>query len=72
MLEAVRISLAGYPTRRNYSDFVDRFGLLAPEFMDERCAFLMDDSKIMVAVLLILYLFLQFWEPVQKLFDKFL
>ncbi|EOA15895.1 hypothetical protein CARUB_v10003985mg [Capsella rubella] len=35
VLEAVRISLAGYPTRRNYSDFVDRFGLLAPEFMDE-------------------------------------
>ncbi|CAN8327172.1 unnamed protein product [Cochlearia groenlandica] len=35
VLEAVRISLAGYPTRRHYSDFVDRFGLLAPEFMDE-------------------------------------
>ncbi|CAH8320959.1 unnamed protein product [Eruca vesicaria subsp. sativa] len=35
VLEAVRISLAGYPTRRNYSDFVDRFGLLAPEIMDE-------------------------------------
>uniref|UniRef100_A0A1J3FM19 Myosin-15 n=1 Tax=Noccaea caerulescens TaxID=107243 RepID=A0A1J3FM19_NOCCA len=35
VLEAVRISLAGYPTRRYYSDFVDRFGLLAPKFMDE-------------------------------------
>ncbi|KAK8513690.1 hypothetical protein V6N13_002418 [Hibiscus sabdariffa] len=34
VLEAVRISLAGYPTRRAYSEFVDRFGLLAPEFMD--------------------------------------
>ncbi|GMI81364.1 MYOSIN XI I, MYOSIN XI-15 [Hibiscus trionum] len=34
VLEAVRISLAGYPTRRTYSEFVDRFGLLAPEFMD--------------------------------------
>ncbi|KAF8098341.1 hypothetical protein N665_0268s0010 [Sinapis alba] len=34
VLEAVRISVAGYPTRRNYSDFVDRFGLLTPEFMD--------------------------------------
>ncbi|VVA11712.1 PREDICTED: myosin-15 [Prunus dulcis] len=33
VLEAVRISLAGYPTRRTYSEFVDRFGLLAPEFM---------------------------------------
>ncbi|MBA0866168.1 hypothetical protein Goshw_018571 [Gossypium schwendimanii] len=34
VLEAVRISLAGYPTRWTYSEFVDRFGLLAPEFMD--------------------------------------
>ncbi|XP_010526029.1 PREDICTED: myosin-15 [Tarenaya hassleriana] len=34
VLEAVRISLAGYPTRRSYSEFVDRFGLLASEFMD--------------------------------------
>ncbi|CAK7352766.1 unnamed protein product [Dovyalis caffra] len=32
VLEAVRISLAGYPTRRTYTEFVDRFGLLAPEF----------------------------------------
>ncbi|KAF9615027.1 hypothetical protein IFM89_021598 [Coptis chinensis] len=34
VLEAVRISLAGYPTRRTYSEFVDRFGILAPELMD--------------------------------------
>ncbi|KAK9081486.1 hypothetical protein Syun_030810 [Stephania yunnanensis] len=34
VLEAVRISLAGYPTRRTYSEFVDRFGLLVPELMD--------------------------------------
>ncbi|PIA43173.1 hypothetical protein AQUCO_02000543v1 [Aquilegia coerulea] len=34
VLEAVRISLAGYPTRRTYLEFVDRFGILAPEFMD--------------------------------------
>ncbi|KAI3961631.1 hypothetical protein MKW92_035925 [Papaver armeniacum] len=34
VLEAVRISLAGYPTRRTYSEFVDRFGLLALELMD--------------------------------------
>eukprot|EP00268_Persea_americana_P060201 TRINITY_DN7465_c0_g1_i4.p1 TRINITY_DN7465_c0_g1~~TRINITY_DN7465_c0_g1_i4.p1 ORF type:complete len:1579 (-),score=282.61 TRINITY_DN7465_c0_g1_i4:597-5333(-) len=34
VLEAVRISLAGYPTRRTYSEFVDRFGLLAPELTD--------------------------------------
>ncbi|KAI9118645.1 hypothetical protein K1719_010977 [Acacia pycnantha] len=37
VLEAVRISLAGYPTRRTYSEFVDRFGLIAPEFMDGSC-----------------------------------
>lgn len=36
VLEAVRISLAGYPTRRTYSEFVDRFGILAPEFLDGR------------------------------------
>ncbi|XP_020107085.1 protein OPAQUE1-like isoform X2 [Ananas comosus] len=34
VLEAVRISLAGYPTRRTYSEFVDRFGILVPELMD--------------------------------------
>ncbi|XP_062101076.1 myosin-15 [Humulus lupulus] len=34
VLEAVRISLAGYPTRKTFSEFVDRFGILAPEFMD--------------------------------------
>ncbi|KAF5202477.1 Myosin-15 [Thalictrum thalictroides] len=34
VLEAVRISLAGYPTRRTYLEFVDRFGILAPEFLD--------------------------------------
>lgn len=34
VLEAVRISLAGYPTRRTYAEFVDRFGLLVPESLD--------------------------------------
>ncbi|KAL6965709.1 hypothetical protein U1Q18_036764 [Sarracenia purpurea var. burkii] len=36
VLEAVRISLAGYPTRRTYPEFVDRFGLVALEIMDRR------------------------------------
>ncbi|RLM80962.1 myosin-15-like isoform X2 [Panicum miliaceum] len=40
VLEAVRISLAGYPTRRTYAEFVDRFAVLIPELMigsyDER------------------------------------
>ncbi|PKA47048.1 hypothetical protein AXF42_Ash011722 [Apostasia shenzhenica] len=35
VLEAVRISLAGYPTRRMYSEFLDRFGLMALEYIDE-------------------------------------
>ncbi|KAE9599821.1 putative myosin ATPase [Lupinus albus] len=34
VLEAIRISLAGYPTRRTYSEFVDRYGVIAPEYMD--------------------------------------
>ncbi|KAL9249460.1 Myosin-15-like protein [Drosera capensis] len=34
VLEAVRISLAGYPTRRTYAEFVDRFGLLAPDIVN--------------------------------------
>jgi myosin heavy subunit len=38
VLEAVRISLAGYPTRRTYAEFVDRFGVLVPELMLGRYA----------------------------------
>lgn len=42
VLEAVRISCAGYPTRRTYDEFLDRFGLLAPDLLegiyDERAA----------------------------------
>lgn len=33
VLEAVRISCAGYPTRRTYDEFLDRFGLLTPKFV---------------------------------------
>ncbi|KAE9619039.1 putative myosin ATPase [Lupinus albus] len=34
VLEAIRISCAGYPTRRPFFDFVNRFGLLASEAME--------------------------------------
>lgn len=34
VLEAVRISLAGYPTRKTYHEFLDRFGLISLEIMD--------------------------------------
>ncbi|KAL0005461.1 hypothetical protein SO802_013022 [Lithocarpus litseifolius] len=34
VLEAIRISCAGYPTRRPFFDFINRFGLLATEVVD--------------------------------------
>ncbi|XP_044466154.1 myosin-12 [Mangifera indica] len=34
VLEAIRISCAGYPTKRTFGEFIDRFGMLAPEIVD--------------------------------------
>ncbi|KAG2693975.1 hypothetical protein I3760_08G119800 [Carya illinoinensis] len=34
VLEAIRISCAGYPTRRPFFEFINRFGLLAPEALE--------------------------------------
>ncbi|XP_047320010.1 myosin-17-like isoform X2 [Impatiens glandulifera] len=34
VLEAIRISCAGYPTRRTFDEFLLRFGLLAPDVLD--------------------------------------
>lgn len=34
MLEAIRISCAGYPTKRTFDEFIDRFGMLAPDLID--------------------------------------
>ncbi|XP_071738132.1 myosin-6-like [Rutidosis leptorrhynchoides] len=34
VLEAIRISCAGYPTRKAFDEFVDRFGILAPEILN--------------------------------------
>ncbi|KAL7159103.1 hypothetical protein ABFS83_01G006500 [Erythranthe nasuta] len=34
VLEAIRISLAGYPTRKTYHEFVDRFGIISLDIMD--------------------------------------
>ncbi|KAJ1416832.1 P-loop containing nucleoside triphosphate hydrolase [Sesbania bispinosa] len=42
VMEAIRISCAGYPTRKTFDEFVDRFGLLAPEALAGRylsCSF---------------------------------
>ncbi|XP_062188731.1 myosin-8-like [Phragmites australis] len=36
VLEAIRISCLGYPTRRRFDEFVDRFGVLVPEVLGER------------------------------------
>ncbi|KAI4300104.1 hypothetical protein L6164_033518 [Bauhinia variegata] len=34
VMEAIRISCAGYPTRKPFEEFAERFGLLAPEALD--------------------------------------
>ncbi|KAK4418459.1 Myosin-6 [Sesamum alatum] len=34
VMEAIRISCAGYPTKKPFVEFVDRFGILAPEVLD--------------------------------------
>ncbi|XP_075508017.1 myosin-9-like isoform X1 [Primulina tabacum] len=34
VLEAIRISCAGYPTRKTFYEFVNRFALLAPEVLE--------------------------------------
>ncbi|CAM0943042.1 unnamed protein product [Alopecurus aequalis] len=33
VMEAIRISCAGYPTRRTFLEFIDRFGILAPNVL---------------------------------------
>lgn len=35
-MEAIRISCAGYPTRKPFDEFVTRFGILAPEVLNGR------------------------------------
>ncbi|KAK9281166.1 hypothetical protein L1049_004060 [Liquidambar formosana] len=35
VMEAIRISCAGYPTRKPFKEFVDRFHILAPEVSDK-------------------------------------
>ncbi|KAL6005214.1 hypothetical protein ACLOJK_005776 [Asimina triloba] len=34
VLEAIRISCAGYPTKRTFDEFLDRFGMLSPDVLD--------------------------------------
>ncbi|XP_024005209.1 myosin-14 isoform X2 [Eutrema salsugineum] len=35
VMEAIRISCAGFPTRKQFEEFLDRFSLLAPEVLDK-------------------------------------
>jgi len=35
VMEAIRISCAGYPTRKKFDEFVQRFSILAPEVLKE-------------------------------------
>ncbi|XP_073106123.1 myosin-8 isoform X2 [Elaeis guineensis] len=37
VMEAIRISCAGYPTRRSFYEFIDRFGILAPDVLGGSC-----------------------------------
>ena len=48
VLEAVRISCAGYPTKTLYLDFVDHFWNLAPELLLRED---LDDQAISAAIL---------------------
>ncbi|KAH9315729.1 hypothetical protein KI387_024356, partial [Taxus chinensis] len=34
VMEEIRISCAGYPTRQTFDEFLDRFSILAPEALD--------------------------------------
>ncbi|KMS96868.1 hypothetical protein BVRB_8g199440 [Beta vulgaris subsp. vulgaris] len=47
VLEAIRISCAGYPTRRTFEDFLLRFGVLAPELLDGKCEDMVVCQKIL-------------------------
>ncbi|CAN8273523.1 unnamed protein product [Cochlearia groenlandica] len=35
VMEAIRISCAGFPTRKHFEEFLERFSILAPEVMDK-------------------------------------
>ncbi|KAF8402043.1 hypothetical protein HHK36_012995 [Tetracentron sinense] len=50
VMEAIRISCAGYPTRRTFYEFVDRFGILAPEVLDGSCDEVTASKKLLEKV----------------------
>ncbi|KAM0937131.1 putative myosin ATPase [Dioscorea sansibarensis] len=45
VLEAIRISCAGYPTKRTFDEFIDRFGMLTPDLIDSS-----DEKSVCAAI----------------------
>ncbi|WCJ20549.1 myosin-like protein XIF [Euphorbia peplus] len=46
VLEAIRISCAGYPTKRTFDEFLDRFGMLTPDILEGS-----DEKSACIAIL---------------------
>ncbi|KAL0732301.1 hypothetical protein Bca4012_008510 [Brassica carinata] len=52
VMEAIRISCAGYPTRKHFDEFLNRFSILAPQVLDKNsdgpaaCKKLLDKSGL--------------------------
>ncbi|KAF2319319.1 hypothetical protein GH714_014756 [Hevea brasiliensis] len=46
VLEAIRISCAGYPTKRTFDEFLDRFGMLTPDVLEGS-----DEKSACIAIL---------------------
>ncbi|XP_020080667.1 myosin-6-like [Ananas comosus] len=67
VLEAIRISCAGYPTRRTFDEFVDRFGVLAPEIIKESSDEVITSKRILEKVDLRGYQVSEAKEPASKL-----
>lgn len=63
VLEAIRISCAGYPTRRTFDEFLDRFSFLCPEVLEGSA-----DDKEAVSKLLEKFNFTNFQVGKTKVF----
>ncbi|KAJ3678582.1 hypothetical protein LUZ60_002385 [Juncus effusus] len=50
VLEAIKVSCQGYPTRRTFDEFIDRFGVLAPEVLGGSCDEVTASKKILEKV----------------------
>lgn len=45
-MEAIRISCAGYPTRKPFNEFVSRFSILAPGVLIGRLVYQSSEKQI--------------------------